>query len=1008
MWETNYSTSHGGFSVRRLVAYALTAMVAVFLWVLVASPAAHAADAMWSGTDVMYQGKKFNPMTADGKNPPNLSKGTTYYLNEDSPNIFSGNSKSYIIYFPSKSNSTSAKYQAYETDSSGNYGKRIADQTISVASKSAGPSSKNAAWVGTNLQYDGNTYNGKGNGPIIADGTSGPNLPKGTQYYTHPGVPDLFGNSTNSVIYFPADSNVATAKSAKYVTYSVNSNDEWKSPSSAKTISVTPRAVTNPTDQNGDVAGQTTCAIDGIGWIVCPLSSFLATGMDNAFKILEGFLLVQPLTGDTGSSMYKAWTYARSLANIAFVIAFLIIIFSQLTSTGVTNYGIKKLLPRLIVAAILVNVSFYICSLAIDASNILGDSVQKILIAVRESLTAPNTNKLNSWESVSGFILAGGTAAAAAAVGVSATIIATGASAGAAVILLLPMLLGLIVAVLIALVVLAARQAVITMLVIAAPLAFVAYLLPNTEKWFEKWRETLTTLLVFFPIFSLIFGGSQLAGYLIMQNTDQITVILLGMFVQVAPLVITPMLIKFSGSIVSRIANMVNNPSKGIIDRTRNWAKEQADVMAKKNMARNDPVRRRQVFRRFALGYDQYKRIQDAHKNMYSTQADARWTNSKDFSDIDQGQRRAQEEKGLGESLSEARYAKSKTTVGAIRDLDIKVRNVKLDIEGANIDSDINWERNHDPLVAEKKLHVRTANDTIAALKSTEDAEYEEFKAGRSRAYPNTTQVAQMLYQSQLDTQRLAANAMRKAFATQVQHEQFTDASLQNTVRIDGQLINNYAGGIHAKGAERVLAQALTEQHKARAESIANANAILEHSNLSSAEVTEISKNVSVKGVIVTEDIREAAIKRVASTGTIPQIDDMLRSVDLSPTGNENFRLTLVEALRGNANRPKYIGQGIMDQLTQGITGGVSQATIDGWVEKMIIDGKLSAAELSKQDRDTLVRVSEALDRIPRTPVFNAALTGLNTEISDLQRNNQLWNATGERKGVIEQISAKI
>ena len=55
------------------------------------------------------------------------------------------------------------------------------------------------------------------------------------------------------------------------------------------------------------------------------------------------------------------------------------------------------------------------------------------------------------------------------------------------------------------------------------------------------------------------------------QPTTADTVIL-GMAVQVAPLFITPMLIKFSSGILGRVAGMINDRSKGPVDRLRNWA----------------------------------------------------------------------------------------------------------------------------------------------------------------------------------------------------------------------------------------------------------------------------------------------------------------------------------------------------------------------------------------------------------------------------------------------------
>ena len=127
--------------------------------------------------------------------------------------------------------------------------------------------------------------------------------------------------------------------------------------------------------------------------------------------------------------------------------------------------------------------------------------------------------------------------------------------------------------------ILAARQAIITVCIIVAPLAFVAYVLPSTEKYFEKWKDLMMTMLLMFPLFSLVFAGAQLAGLAIIQNATSIIQIIIGMAVQVAPVVITPMLIKFSGSLLGKVAGMINNPNRGLVDRTRNWSKDRACLL---------------------------------------------------------------------------------------------------------------------------------------------------------------------------------------------------------------------------------------------------------------------------------------------------------------------------------------------------------------------------------------------------------------------------------------------
>lgn len=98
---------------------------------------------------------------------------------------------------------------------------------------------------------------------------------------------------------------------------------------------------------------------------------FTATLNDGLFGFLRDNLEFKAEFLKTDSAAYKAWQSFLNIANVMFVIAFIAIVFSQVTSIGISNYGIKKLLPKLIVVAILVNVSYFICQLVVDLSNLL-------------------------------------------------------------------------------------------------------------------------------------------------------------------------------------------------------------------------------------------------------------------------------------------------------------------------------------------------------------------------------------------------------------------------------------------------------------------------------------------------------------------------------------------------------------------------------------------------------------------------------------------------------------
>jgi hypothetical protein len=309
-------------------------------------------------------------------------------------------------------------------------------------------------------------------------------------------------------------------------------------------------------------ADTTTCVITGIGWILCPVMNFMASVADTAYEGVELLLLVEPLTTNTGSPLYQAWSTMRDFANVSFVIAFLFIVFSQVSSVGITNYGIKRMLPRLVIAAILVNASYWLCAIAVDLSNIIGSSLYDILIGIAgEDITSGAQSAWQTsggWQGIVGSVLAG-------AVAVAILYAAIGA--------LLPALVTAVFAIAAVFVVLSARQALVVLWVVISPLAFVAYLLPNTEGMFKKWSSLGKTLLLLFPIVALLFGASSLASTVIMNAAQgDIIIQIMGGLVTIVPLVLTPLLMKTSSGILGKIGGYVNNPNKGPFDKARKRA----------------------------------------------------------------------------------------------------------------------------------------------------------------------------------------------------------------------------------------------------------------------------------------------------------------------------------------------------------------------------------------------------------------------------------------------------
>ena len=320
--------------------------------------------------------------------------------------------------------------------------------------------------------------------------------------------------------------------------------------------------------------GDTTdsCAVQGVGWFVCPVARFMAGTMDHLYHFMVQGVVVPPLAlGNTSDdNLFKVWSQFRNIANIVFVILFLFILYSQITSTGISNYGVKRMLPRLIVAAVLINLSYYICAGMVDISNLVGHGVYQLLHSLPN---ASNSGSGNSWVGIVTGILSGSAAVGGAAVAGAALM----ANGGLAIAILLPVLIGGVIAAFTAVVILAARMALIYILIAVSPIAMALYLLPNTNKYFDKWRDTLITLLAFYPMFSLLWGMGGVASGIIGSSTEtasmdasmKMIMGLFALFVQVAPLIFSYRLLKTANSIAGRLGGNLEAQGSGALG----WAK---------------------------------------------------------------------------------------------------------------------------------------------------------------------------------------------------------------------------------------------------------------------------------------------------------------------------------------------------------------------------------------------------------------------------------------------------
>lgn len=295
------------------------------------------------------------------------------------------------------------------------------------------------------------------------------------------------------------------------------------------------------------------CGIDGIGWLVCPVMNFVASLNDAAYSAISGFLDIKPaiLKDSNAPGAKQGWDFFRNIANAIFAVIFLWIIFSQISNVGVSNYGIKKILPRLIIGALLVNLSYYLCQIFVDLSNILGHTLKDALESGAGEIGT--TSEAAGW----------GSAIAATIVGVG------GVAAFAALAIGIPTLAAGFFAIMTVFIILVVRQAGIILLISISPIAFAAWLLPNTEDLFKKWMKMFRGLLLVFPIISLLYGAGKLAGAVLASsatvdpNNPDETLQLVALAATTMPLIATPFVLQNSLSSLGSIGAKIGKMSAG-------------------------------------------------------------------------------------------------------------------------------------------------------------------------------------------------------------------------------------------------------------------------------------------------------------------------------------------------------------------------------------------------------------------------------------------------------------
>lgn len=302
--------------------------------------------------------------------------------------------------------------------------------------------------------------------------------------------------------------------------------------------------------------------VEGMSWVLCPTINNAATTIDGFESTLKTMLSIESnkLFGSDTES-YKIWETFRNIANVILIIIFLAIIFSQLTGYGIDNYGIKKMLPKLIVMAILINLSYILCEIAVDLSNILGVGLNNLF----EGMAGDAASQNSTYQIV--------TALLAAAAGITTGVvivfqlISEGGGAMVVVTLVLAVLSALVV-IFMFLVMVGLRMIIVVVFTVISPVAFALYILPNTQSLFKKWWKVFEAALVVYPICGALYGAHFIIKAIILGQTGEGGInFFMGIAAVIAPFlpfVALPSLLKGALAGLGAVAGAVTAIGSGI------------------------------------------------------------------------------------------------------------------------------------------------------------------------------------------------------------------------------------------------------------------------------------------------------------------------------------------------------------------------------------------------------------------------------------------------------------
>lgn len=319
----------------------------------------------------------------------------------------------------------------------------------------------------------------------------------------------------------------------------------------------------------------TDCEDQGfLAFIACPIIESIDDGIGWIEKNVSNILYLEPdeYQGNN-NAVREAWVIFRNISSILLVIVMLVMVISTAVGFGLFDaYTVKKMLPRLVIGAILIQLSWGIMTFAITLTNTVGSGLFGLMLAPFGGSAATDLPSLITAQGAEG-----------GAAGFFMMVLAATAASGVllGIFGLLSLAATVFLIVLVGFFILVVRQLVIVLALILAPVALVAWIMPGADKGYKLWWDSFSKALMMYPIIMMLFAAGRILAWIsIKSNTnDSLDIgfigtgtplqLLLVIIAYAAPYFMIPLTLRFAGGLVATLGGFANDKGRGVFDRLK-------------------------------------------------------------------------------------------------------------------------------------------------------------------------------------------------------------------------------------------------------------------------------------------------------------------------------------------------------------------------------------------------------------------------------------------------------